>query len=1184
GHLDDLAALDEVLWVEPYFEPQLYNDVGGGTIMRAAEIRGSLGLYGSGQTVAVADTGLDTGDQNTLHPDLAGRVSKTYCLGRPSPCDWSDYVAHGTHVAGSVLGNGSASGSTPASHQYANSYAGVAPEAHLVFQSIADSHGGLGGIPSDDGDLMRTAYDDGARIHTNSWGGPTGGTVQDPEYGGYVVASQQVDQAMWEHKDLLVLFAAGNEGDDENADGVIDPDSVGQPGTAKNVLTVGASENDRDSISTTWGDSYGEPIASDRRADDPSGMAAFSSRGPTDDGRVKPDIVAPGTYVASVRTRQYAFDDDLEGDTSRYSIAKNNGGQGTGDSWQLLTDDPHTSSHYWKDAVSGNFGGGAMTILLTPPVNVYPTGGFDISFWHKYSLGGDNQLVLWLTDGDVTPMLGLVLTLSGSQNSYTLFTVGPFSNVICDNYGQCIDPTDLRVGFTIYSESGSYNSQWWLDDIRVDGGDWGTMSSVGLAQPGDAVDEHYLMMGGTSMATPLTAGAAALVREWLTRIKGVSNPSAALMKAILINGAADMPPGQYGSGSTQEVPALRPNNVTGWGRVDLVESLNPPAPRRVWFEDNTTGLSTGSTAVYTLTVGQTSSSSSVGQAANLPYYTLYHSAAPSSARARSDSSAKSVAGYMLKRVTSTIPNPSVTFSAIRSLPTDLGSAYLLPQLPSKEVRHPVHQVRPMATTNLLQNGSFENATGTNLDYWDDNDPYGYYIGQTDTDAYDGTYSAFMGGYYGADLGLWQGVSFPSDATDAVLQVYVEGLNLSGDSLQAELWIETGDPDTLVDTYTLNAVNESWTENTWPLSADTLNQLKGQTVYVLFRATMASTSSYFLLDLASLSVTTGGTSTPTSTPTPGPTPTDTPTPTPTPGTCPEAIADGGFEQATGDTTHPNWHVADNARFTVNQSIARTGQNAAILGYTSGPPSTGDLWQTVNIPSDASSATLSFWYQTMGDGSFTVDVDITDSGGNNVLVHLTTLTTATFDWQQYDHAFTAAELAAIAGQDVRLRFHISGVGGPEDVVLDDVSWQVCTGGGTTSTPTPTPTPPSQTGGTFRITLAWTDYPGEPTAAKALVNDLDLEVIGPDGTHYYGNQGLYTAGQCLRGGKWDACNNVEGIIIAEAVYGTYTVIVHGYNVPHGPQPFAVVAAGDNLQEGSGTPPPDYDHFVYLPLVLKQ
>ncbi|MEA3396340.1 MAG: S8 family serine peptidase, partial [Chloroflexota bacterium] len=434
-HLSDLAALDEVLWVEPYFEPQLYNDVGGGAIMRASEVRTSLGLYGSDQIVAVADTGLDVGTTGTaMSDDFEGRIVEGQAIcayfqgGRTT---WNDFDAHGTHVAGSVLGSGQNSGSNPTAHQYGGSFAGVAPESQLVFQSIDHAPGGgLECIPEDLSTyIFGPAYDLGARVHTNSWGGPTGGTEQNPEYGGYTTQAQAADQAAWTYKDLLILYAAGNSGVDANADGVVDPDSMGSPGTAKNVLTVGASENVRlDTINTWGGDDYPvPPINGDLVADNADGMAAFSSRGPTDDGRIKPDVAAPGTNIISAR------------------------------------------SH---------------------------------------------------------------------------------------------DP-DAGTGWGVY-------------------------------------DGDYLYMGGTSMSTPLTAGGAAVVREWLTRIKSVANPSGALMKAVLINGAADMSPGQYTS--PQEIPAARPNNVTGWGRVDLVGSVDPPSPRQVWLNDHTTGLSTGGSVEYTLSI------------------------------------------------------------------------------------------------------------------------------------------------------------------------------------------------------------------------------------------------------------------------------------------------------------------------------------------------------------------------------------------------------------------------------------------------------------------------------------------------------------------------------------------------------------------------------------------------------
>lgn len=436
----DVAHRDDVLWVAPYAVPSVLNSVAGGTIMGANSLRASLDLYGRGQVIGIADTGLDMGGQSTLHPDILGRVQATYCLGRPQPCDWSDPYGHGTHVVGSALGNGAASGSNATTHSYGGSEAGVAPEASLVMQSIGDAQGGLNGVPVDAGDLMRQAYRAGARIHSNSWGSYSAGT-----YSSYTTNSSQVDAAGWEHSDQLVLFAAGNNGVDANKDGVIDPDSLLEQGAAKNVLTVGASESVRPQLQTTWSSGWPNlyntaPLAGDLVADNANGMAAFSSRGPTDDGRIKPDIVAPGTYILSMRSRA----------------------PGAGTGW------------------------------------------------------------------------------------------------------------------------GVYNN-------------------------------YYVYNGGTSMATPLTAGAAAVTREWLNRMRGVVNPSAALIKALLLNGAASLGSGQYAT--KPDVPTTRPNSVDGWGRVDLDQTLSSTSARTTWFADNTAGLATNGKMQYTLSIGgahnQTTTSNSV---------------------------------------------------------------------------------------------------------------------------------------------------------------------------------------------------------------------------------------------------------------------------------------------------------------------------------------------------------------------------------------------------------------------------------------------------------------------------------------------------------------------------------------------------------------------------------------------
>lgn len=303
SRIHDIASLENVEWVEEYVPPRLLNDVASG-ILGANTVWADPGLDGTGQIVAVDDTGLDTGNLATVHDDFKGRIKAHFGYGRPSigtdpgqTKTWTDPNGHGTHVSGSVLGNGIRSGGV---------IKGMAYNATLVFQSILDNSNGLGGLDVGINQIYLDSYNQGARIQSNSWGAPAGGA--------YDYDSVDVDTFAWDHKDFVILFAAGNEGVDSNSDGIIDLDSLMSPGTAKNVITVGASENVRSSGGLnpggpcyTWGNCWPSdystnPLYSDRLSDNPDGMVAFSSRGPTGDGRIKPDVVAPGTNILSTRS------------------------------------------------------------------------------------------------------------------------------------------------------------------------------------------------------------------------------------------------------------------------------------------------------------------------------------------------------------------------------------------------------------------------------------------------------------------------------------------------------------------------------------------------------------------------------------------------------------------------------------------------------------------------------------------------------------------------------------------------------------------------------------------------------------------------------------------------------------------------------------------------------------------
>lgn len=285
----ELARMPQVSSIDPFQLPELANTFA----RQAIGIDPPAGLPplpwdGTGMLIGIADGGVDAG-----HPDLAGRIEKV--IHRVDPGREDDPVGHGTHVCATVAGDGTASG---------QGILGMAPGAKLIVQTVADATGKLTGLPINLGELFQEAYDLGARIHNDSWGTLAGGL--------YTLDSYEVDEFVYNHPDCLVIFAAGNRGvQPEEPDdlGRIDLGSLQSPAAAKNVLTVGACCSPRDD-----GPFQGVPwrqfplgpqspqVADEPICGDPDIAAAFSSRGPTDDNRIKPELMAPGTAVLSARS------------------------------------------------------------------------------------------------------------------------------------------------------------------------------------------------------------------------------------------------------------------------------------------------------------------------------------------------------------------------------------------------------------------------------------------------------------------------------------------------------------------------------------------------------------------------------------------------------------------------------------------------------------------------------------------------------------------------------------------------------------------------------------------------------------------------------------------------------------------------------------------------------------------
>ena len=213
-----------------------------------------LGLNGSGEVLAISDTGLDED-----HGDFGNRIRAIYDQYGPDNSHADSNSGHGTHVAATLVGDGSGDSNAE----------GMVPGATFHFYQLeADNSGALARWGSLY-EMFGHSWNNNARIQTNSWGNQN-------LAGDYSSDSRSADSFLVDYPRFLVLFSAGDLGS-----GGITP-----PGTAKNVLTVGAS---------TTG-SYGS---------DPEGSVAISSSiGTTNDGRIKPDLVAPGVSICSARAEE----------------------------------------------------------------------------------------------------------------------------------------------------------------------------------------------------------------------------------------------------------------------------------------------------------------------------------------------------------------------------------------------------------------------------------------------------------------------------------------------------------------------------------------------------------------------------------------------------------------------------------------------------------------------------------------------------------------------------------------------------------------------------------------------------------------------------------------------------------------------------------------------------------------
>jgi hypothetical protein len=1059
--LEELSRYPAVSWIEPYVEARLHN-AEGRKLMGVESIWQSGGLFGAGQIIAISDSGLSV--QGQLSGDFGDRLIRAYTPAEMLPgseqCaaknNWTDLNGHGTHVAGSVLGSGLASGSNPAARQFTGSHAGAAPEARMVFMAMnTDGSTSIQCIPAN-GNYIGFGYQNGARISTNSWGFNTNGA--------YTLNDSVVDDYIWRNRDYLVLFAAGNAGPG--------PNTIGSPGNAKNIIAVGASENNRPDLGPD------DPVSGGSISDDPATMAYFSSRGPTDDGRIKPDIVAPGTNVLSV-------------------------------------------------------------------------------------LGAEA--------GGLTP-----------------FTPG----------------------------------------------------------------SPYALSSGTSMATPLTAGAASLVREWLITQRGVAEPSAALLKALLIHGAVQLP------------QAATPNPSSGWGRVDLKNTVNA---RYTHFVDDLQGLTTGQRRSFTIEVGGSSPQGTLfvappqldpAAAATTSFATLPPApAANAQPPLPADVEITPLPGHERPRAGSPLPDDGGAPRESRrpaSAPLPAGDPVTASELTTTPAGDPSAQ---SLLHSMVGGGDFEDPAWTNL--WSKV----WFVGgnplRVSNGALSGAHSAWLGGSPSNDA-LYYPVSFPDELDDSAVSslrflLRMTDLDPTFDYFcwaitdETGLAIGSGTDQLRACGHTIPSGIQQVTVNFTPAH---LELLAGETGYLTLYTYgdgaaphMSAVVDNIFLNIDFPDVTLEAA--------PGAGPAGSTfllfgsynVPYGAVDICVATCANGPlnsapiYADARGDlraylTTGASWEPGAYTVISRNVAGRTAATTVTILGASqptltvtpaSGPAGTVFAFEGADLLPNDSAVTVRLNGSVVGttgsDGAGTVRFRLTTSSNTPA---------GTYEVQVSDSAGRGAtasyQVTAVPGDaptmtvspasgpaGTAFSFSGSGFAGGESVsfALDGQAVGAATPDGAgrftvtlSTSPQIAPgsytleaaqgarrasasfaitggqdpgggTPPSGSG--IHLTLVWTDPPGQPGAERALVNDLNLRLEGPGGQVYLGNGGE-TA---------DSLNNVETIKLERPQPGLYTVVVEGASVSaaFGSQPFALLATTAQSYGASSVDTGDVKSVqrIFLPLLRR-
>lgn len=523
-----------------------------------------LNLNGANVLVQVNDSGIDA-----THPDLIGRIFGPLL---------TDTNGHGTFVAGIIAGDGTKSTTVTNAQGSINpgtngQYRGKAPLATLFSMPFFIS----------DKTLQETAALTNALISNNSWN-----YIADNSYN---LAAASYDAAVRDaltqvpgSQPVLFVFSSGNDGGGNNSGGGGDSDTILSPATAKNVITVGALEQLRNITNVVTDVDSNTAAVWQPQTDSNFEVARGSGRGNVGvgtegaNGRYKPDVVAPGTFVVSTRSQQW--DEVAYYNPTNYSI----------NTYITQTIGTNGDLNPYSISVPPN----AVAVIITLVANQFSPVPFPTNlpvYVDQFSRPTTTvyDFVTWHNGVSIPPDSGPGITGIGSiQNDGFYFSVGNTNNFPISY--------DLITSIVTTNDQGDY---------------FQVLSNLNNSISGTA-PYFYRYESGTSMAAADVSGVLALMQDFFTNTLHTA-PSPGLLKAMLINGARVT--GNYNFNQASEI------NFEGWGEVNLPNSLpqsitnlvtNPTGGTNtsVFFLDQsvTNALATGDSQTFVVAVNTNSSS------------------------------------------------------------------------------------------------------------------------------------------------------------------------------------------------------------------------------------------------------------------------------------------------------------------------------------------------------------------------------------------------------------------------------------------------------------------------------------------------------------------------------------------------------------------------------------------------